>query len=283
MKINQVIVVDDGSTDRTYEIAKKYPIKVIRKENGGESSALNAGIKNAKGDLIAIVESDVIIPKNWARKLVKEFKDPEVWGVGGILETANKDSLVARLSGYELEWRYTKQKGKYVNHITSANLIYRKKVFEKLGLFDEGLINSCVDADINNRITAYGKKLVLRKDIAVKHFWKDNILSCLKRYWAYSYFRPRLKESNLYKTDKLLMLEVFLTAVFIFSLVLIPLTVLIPMFLFFVLVIIQIPTTLKISIQKKDITFLLFPLLAILRSFVSLMGYSKGKIDLWLG
>ncbi len=281
IRINEIIVVDDGSTDKTYEIAKRFRrIKVFKKKNGGESSALNVGIKHAKGDFIAIAESDVIIPKNWAKKLMVEFKDPDVWGVGGILKTANTKKLLARLTGYEHEWRYTKQKSKYVNHITSANLIYRKKVFKKLGLFDETLINSCLDADINNKITAFGKKLVLRKDVAVKHFWYDDMKSYIKRHWAYGYFRPRLKNSNLYQTDKLMMFEVSLTLIFIFSLLLIPITTLVATTLFIVLIIIQMPLTIRISVLEDDISFLLFPLLAILRDTISAIGYLKGTIDM---
>ena len=283
VKLSEIIVVDDGSTDKTFEIAKKFRgVRILRKENGGESSALNVGIKNSKGDFIAIVEADAIIPKNWASSLMSEFKDNNVWGVGGILETANPNSLIAKLTGYEHEWRYMKQKGKYVNHITSTNLIYRRNVFKKFGFFDETLINSCLDADINNKIISDGKKLVLRKDVTVKHFWHSNIISYVKRQWAYAYYRPRLKNSNLYSTDRLMMLEVSLTCLLILSMPFLLISVYPFFILLIILILLQLPTTIEISLYKRDVSFLLYPALAFIRNIVSLIAYAKGKIDMMI-
>jgi len=57
----EIICVSDGAIDNSVEIARKYPVKIIEKENGGLSSARNAGIKEAKGEYIMSFDSDDIM------------------------------------------------------------------------------------------------------------------------------------------------------------------------------------------------------------------------------
>ena len=108
----EVLVVDDGSPDRSGEIAQGFAerdprVRVITKPNGGEASALNAGWREARGRLVAIVEGDVESRPDWLERcLVEMEKDPEVWGVGGYLETPAEDSWIARLAGYEIERKF---------------------------------------------------------------------------------------------------------------------------------------------------------------------------------
>ena len=78
----QLIVVDDGSTDQTYAVASRYvnksfmsnTISLIRKRNGGKSSALNYALRFSKGDVLVIVDADSIIERNALKELVKEFQ-----------------------------------------------------------------------------------------------------------------------------------------------------------------------------------------------------------------
>ena len=69
----QIIVVDDGSIDKTYEIASKYTgIKVIRTKHSGKSNSLNKALSYAKGDIIAIVDGDSCINKDALKLMTKE-------------------------------------------------------------------------------------------------------------------------------------------------------------------------------------------------------------------
>lgn len=89
----EVIVVDDGSKDRTLEIANRYKdrVKVLHKENGGKATALNYGIAFAKGEIIVIVDADTIVGRDALKQIVKGFAiDKNVAAVAGNIKVRNR-------------------------------------------------------------------------------------------------------------------------------------------------------------------------------------------------
>ncbi|WIN00971.1 bifunctional polysaccharide deacetylase/glycosyltransferase family 2 protein [Actinoplanes oblitus] len=94
----EVVVVDDGSTDDTAEIAEGLGlpnVRVVRVPNGGKSNALNAGIALAKHDLIVTVDGDTVFERDSIQKLVQPFGDPAVGAVAGNVKVGNRGTLVS--------------------------------------------------------------------------------------------------------------------------------------------------------------------------------------------
>ncbi|RAG81171.1 bi-functional transferase/deacetylase [Streptacidiphilus pinicola] len=95
----EILVVDDGSSDGTADIAESLGlpgVRVIRKENGGKPSALNAGIAAASFDLLVMVDGDTVFEPDAVRKLIQPFADPRVGAVSGNAKVVNRGGLLGR-------------------------------------------------------------------------------------------------------------------------------------------------------------------------------------------
>ena len=95
----EIIVVDDGSTDGTADIAESLGlphVTVVRKTNGGKASALNTGILRARNNLIVMIDGDTVFEPTTVRRLVQPFGSPDVGAVAGNAKVANRKSLIAR-------------------------------------------------------------------------------------------------------------------------------------------------------------------------------------------
>ncbi|MEE2523005.1 bifunctional polysaccharide deacetylase/glycosyltransferase family 2 protein [Pseudarthrobacter sp. J75] len=93
----EIIVVDDGSTDGTADIAEGLGLPgvvVLRKENGGKPSALNAGLRVASHDLVVMVDGDTVFEPQTVRALIQPFADPAVGAVSGNTKVANRGGIL---------------------------------------------------------------------------------------------------------------------------------------------------------------------------------------------
>ncbi|MDX1596579.1 MAG: glycosyltransferase, partial [Nitrosopumilaceae archaeon] len=100
----QIIVIDDGSTDKTLSIVQRYKdqVTILHKENGGKASALNYGLVYAKGDIIVIVDADTIIGRNSLKEIIKGFDvDERVAAVAGNIKIRNKINWITKCQALE--------------------------------------------------------------------------------------------------------------------------------------------------------------------------------------
>ncbi|WP_433465625.1 bifunctional polysaccharide deacetylase/glycosyltransferase family 2 protein [Spirillospora sp. CA-128828] len=95
----EVIVVDDGSSDRTAAIVDSLAlpgVHLIRKPNGGKPSALNAGLAVARSDIVVLVDGDTVFQRDTIRHVVAPFADPDVGAVSGNTKVANRGGILGR-------------------------------------------------------------------------------------------------------------------------------------------------------------------------------------------
>ena len=104
----EAIVIDDGSSDDTYEKASKLAeqfgadrLRVVRKPNGGKASALNLGLGMARGELVFCTDADSKLEPDTLLEMVRHFDDPKVGAVAGNVKVANRLNLITRLQALE--------------------------------------------------------------------------------------------------------------------------------------------------------------------------------------
>jgi glycosyltransferase involved in cell wall biosynthesis len=80
---DEVLLVDNNSTDRSVEIARRFGISIIREKRQGIIPARNSGFDQSRGDIILRTDADSILPNNWVANISRHFSNPFVVGAGG--------------------------------------------------------------------------------------------------------------------------------------------------------------------------------------------------------
>ncbi len=137
----EVIVVDDGSTDRTWEIVRSLDlpnVRLIAQANAGKPAALNRGLAAARGDIVVMVDGDTIFECDTLRYLVQPFADPAVGAVAGNTKVANRRGFLGRwqhieyVMGFNLDRRMYEQL-RCMPTVPGAIGAFRRPVLEGLG------------------------------------------------------------------------------------------------------------------------------------------------------
>lgn len=143
----EIIIIDDGSKDKTYEIAKKFEsssspkIKIFTRPNGGKGSALNLGIKKAAGEIILTMDADTFVEKDALKKMVGYFTSEKVACVAPSMAIYEPKKILQRIQQIEYYMGvFLRKSFASMNaiHITpGAFSAYRKRFFLEHGYFDE--------------------------------------------------------------------------------------------------------------------------------------------------
>jgi len=199
----EVITVDDGSTDYTAEILAKYPIKLLRKSNGGPASARNLGVKNASGEIILFLDSDCVPEPGWLQAMTAPFRQPEIAGVKGRYITRQK-SLTARFVQLEFAERYRMlEKLPFIDFVDSYSAAFRKTAFFQVGGFDESFPKADnEDVDLSYKLANAGFKMVYRPEAVVEHTHPSTLKKYVKVKFGRGYWRMAVYKSHPHKAVK---------------------------------------------------------------------------------
>jgi cellulose synthase/poly-beta-1,6-N-acetylglucosamine synthase-like glycosyltransferase len=164
----EVIVVDDGSTDGSAEIAAQHGVRIIRQEHAGAAVARNRGARQARGQLFLFTDADCEPLPDWIEQMLAPFADPDVVGAKGVYRSRQR-SLVARFTQAEYEEKYDRLMGAdRIDFVDTYAAAYRRDVFLAQGGFDPEFLRN-QDQEFSFRLARAGHKLVFAPKAVVYH------------------------------------------------------------------------------------------------------------------
>lgn len=161
----EVLVVDDGSADRTYETALaafggNSRVSVFRKENGGKAEALNFGWRKAKGEILIALDADTIFTSGTIAALAHRFADPAMGAVAGNAKVGNRINVVTKWQAleYVTSQNFDRRAFASLNCITvvpGSVGAWRRTVLEETGGFSNDTLAEDQDLTIQVRKLGY--------------------------------------------------------------------------------------------------------------------------------
>jgi len=204
---DEIIVVDDGSTDNTVSTLKSlHPdIKLIQQDNLGVSAARNTGISAARHDWIALLDSDDVWHENKLERQIMALNDAPEYLI------CHSDEIWIR-NGIRVNQmiKHKKAGGHIFQHclplcaISPSAVIIHRSLFEEIGLFDETL-PACEDYELWLRICSRYPVLYIDEALITKHGGHDDQLS--RQHWGMDRFRIQalnkiVSENKLNDSDR---------------------------------------------------------------------------------
>jgi len=169
-EVYEVIVVDDGSTDNTADIARAAGAQVISQPNAGPATARNRGARAADGELLLFTDADCEPVPGWIEAFLDAFDDEGIVAAKGTYLTRQR-SLTARFVQVEYEERYRiTARAATVDSIDTYSAAYRRQVFMESGGFDPTFpFAAQEDVDLSFRLARKGYKMTFVPSAQVYH------------------------------------------------------------------------------------------------------------------
>lgn len=190
---DEVLVVDDGSTDESVEIIRQYPVHLIRHSgNQGVATSRNSAIEASTGEVIVFIDADAVADPSLLAVLLSGYDDPRVAGVGGQGIEANIHSLADR-------WRARHANQSHGNVARDVEFLFglcmsfRMRALREIGGFNPAFRTNAEDMDVSLRLRKAGYRLRYLPDAKVYHQRSDDEAS-LKRTvaaWYNAAYRAR--------------------------------------------------------------------------------------------
>jgi len=265
----EAIVVNDGSSDRTAAIAAGFSrVQIISVPNGGAPRAMNIGIQATHCDIVASVDADMVLEREWLKNIIPWFEDPSVAAVTGYVQGGSR-KLIGRITGYHNELRQDSF-ALYVDAVGNGNTAYRRQAIMRVGMFDEQL-KVGEDTDMSQRLISAGYRLIFNREARCQHYWRDNLKSFLKQQYDYAYshldFVKRYGRTHNQVSTLRMVLQVPFTGIIVVGAIVGGMVVSSwSLMALLLLPLMHLPDTIRIFGKKKELAILALPWLFTLRN-----------------
>ena len=194
----EIIVVDDGSTDRTAAIAADVEgVRVLRQPNAGPAVARNNGAEAATGEIVLFIDADCQASPDWLTRMLAPFDDARVAGVKGAYRT-RQTRLAARFVQLEYEDKYDRMaRREFIDFVDTYSAAFRREIFATSGGYSSEFPTACAeDVDLSYRLERAGAKMVFRPDAIVYHRHPDRFGAYLRKKFRFAMWRVLAVKRN---------------------------------------------------------------------------------------
>jgi ABC-type multidrug transport system fused ATPase/permease subunit/glycosyltransferase involved in cell wall biosynthesis len=182
----EVIVVDDGSTDRTAEIATGFPFRILTLDHGGLSGARNAGIDASSSEIIAFLDADAVCHSEWLYHLALSLEEEGVVATGGpnppFEDVDSTERSVALSPGRPMEVLISDNRAE---HVPGCNMAYESWALREVGGFDVAYRSAGDDVDVCWKLLDSGHEIAFSSAAQVRHHRRDTVRGYLKQQRGY--------------------------------------------------------------------------------------------------
>jgi glycosyltransferase involved in cell wall biosynthesis len=185
-KFSEIVVVDNNSTDKTSEIAQRFPgVRVVTEKKKGLVHARQCGFENSRGSILAYIDADTLMPKGWVEQIEEHFSaDPELACLSGPYQYYD---IPARHQFVVSFWYWMARPTYYVlgYMATGGNIALRRDVVEKMNGFDTSIAFYGEDTDIAKRAHTFGKVIFTPKftmPTSARRFKKEGLIRIGAKY-----------------------------------------------------------------------------------------------------
>lgn len=195
----EVILVDDGSTDHTEQIAREFPaVRYLKQENLGLSAARNAGLRAARGEIIAYTDSDCMADKDWLYYLVGTLGEGGFAAVGGPNVSPPAQNWVqACVAASPGQPSHVLIDDSEAEHIPGCNMAFHRWALELVGGFDHEYRKAGDDVDLCWRLMQQGHRIGFSPSAIVWHHRRFNVRAYLKQQEGYGEAEALLRFKHL--------------------------------------------------------------------------------------
>jgi GT2 family glycosyltransferase/sugar lactone lactonase YvrE len=177
----EVVVVNDGSSDRTSEIARTHAmVRVVDVPNGGLSAARNVGLTEATGEIIAYTDADTRVDRDWLTFLVQPFLNSDVVASGGPNVVPSDDppmaQCIARAPGGPT---HVLLDDRIAEHVPGCNMAFRRDALLAIDGFNPIYLRAGDDVDVCWRLQSRGWKIGFAASALVWHHYRASV----QDYW----------------------------------------------------------------------------------------------------
>ena len=184
---DELIVVDDGSTDTTADVARRAGATLVQHpRNRGVAAARNTAIRAARGALVASLDADLVAPRDWLARLLANFHGRRrITGCCGQVREKHTHTVADRWRAVHMKLSFGQRRSYDPRWLYCGIALIRREAVLEAGLFDERCLTAYEDVDLSRRLRDAGHTLLYDPAVIATHLKQSRPGNVVRGFWSY--------------------------------------------------------------------------------------------------